>query len=75
VRDSRFEFEVRVSTIRPIGDNCFAAKLAWMKERTPSGVKDHNTHVGEFYGATREEAERKVEAAAEDWIAKQPLQP
>jgi hypothetical protein len=54
--------------IPPIAGNRYAAKLAWMKQRTPKGVKDVRAPKSEYHGVTAAEAEAKARAAIEEWL-------
>lgn len=66
-----YDYEIITERLnRPLGENCFAAKVQFMVRRLGPGRAERvSPRIGEMWGRTEQEAYQKVRQAVEDWIA------
>lgn len=65
-----YDYEIITEKLsRPLGENRYAAKVIMVKRLGLGQTQRVNPNIGEMWGKTEEEAHKKLQQAAEDWIA------
>lgn len=66
----KYNYEINTEKLDPpLGENRYAATVIMAERLGPGQTQRVNPNIGELWGKTQEEAEKKLQQAVEKWIA------